>query len=145
MGTKYRCDNDGCGVEKTSTTELAIFGTCRECGTGTLRRTMTSIGETRYKCTVCLTGYDEMPHECDFHAAIQRLAAKLEEARGCVRMLLTCAVPNAKEHPMMWDAHGDAAVWLGEDRNRYRIPHVALRGNARALSVETLRRRTEER
>jgi hypothetical protein len=83
-----------------------------------------AMSDTRWKCTVCLTGYDESPHVCDFPAAVRRLAALLEEARGCVKMLLACAVPNAKDHPMMWDAHGDASEWLGEDRNRHRIPHA---------------------
>ncbi len=68
---------------------------------------------------------------------IAKLRVELQEARGCVRMLLTCASPNAKDHPMMWDAWGDAAVWLGEDRNRHRIPHVDLQGNARACGRAT--------
>jgi putative DNA primase/helicase len=29
---------------------------------------------TRWKCTVCLTGYDESPHVCDLPAEVQRLA-----------------------------------------------------------------------
>ncbi len=60
------------------------------------------------------------------------LAGKLQEATGCIKMLLRCATPNAKDHPVMWDTWGDAAVWLGDDRNRYRIPHVDLHGGLRA-------------
>lgn len=36
--TKYRCSNDGCGVECTSKTNLAVYGTCHACGTGVMRR-----------------------------------------------------------------------------------------------------------
>lgn len=36
---------------------------------------------TRWKCTVCLTGYDESPHVCDLPAAVQRLAEELRQAR----------------------------------------------------------------
>jgi hypothetical protein len=60
------------------------------------------------------------------------LRRRLGEASGCIKMLVRCAVPNAKEHPTMWDAWGDASEWLGEDRNRHRIPHVEMQGNERA-------------
>jgi hypothetical protein len=56
--------------------------------------------------------------------------AKLE---ACVRALLASASPRAADHPTMWDAWGDAAELLGEDRNRYRVPHAWLEGAARAL------------
>jgi hypothetical protein len=36
----YRCDADSCGAERYSTGRLAIYGTCRECGCGLLRRVM---------------------------------------------------------------------------------------------------------
>jgi hypothetical protein len=38
--TKYRCSNDGCGVERTSKTDLAVYGTCKECGVGVMRRVL---------------------------------------------------------------------------------------------------------
>jgi hypothetical protein len=58
--------------------------------------------------------------------------ARVSEARGCIKTLVRCAVPNAVDHPTMWNAWGDASQWLGEDRNAHRIPHVHLQGPARA-------------
>ena len=36
--TKYQCDNDRCGVARTSNFDLATYGTCKECRTGIMRR-----------------------------------------------------------------------------------------------------------
>lgn len=35
---KYRCDNDRCGTERSSHTDLAVYGTCKECRCGWMRR-----------------------------------------------------------------------------------------------------------
>lgn len=40
MRTLYRCDNDACGAEKFSETDLNNFGACKVCITGLLRRAL---------------------------------------------------------------------------------------------------------
>jgi hypothetical protein len=32
------------------------------------------MSSSRWKCTVCLTGYDEAPHVCDLATSVRRLA-----------------------------------------------------------------------
>lgn len=44
---RYVCDNQRCGAEKTSSTNLRIYGDCRECNSGVLRRVDTATKEER--------------------------------------------------------------------------------------------------
>jgi len=110
------------------------------------RKQGTGDGE-RMTCSRCGTEAvfigSRWTHDTD--ACISALIARLGEARGCIKLLLRCAVPNAKDHPTMWDAWGDASQWLGEDRNAHRTPHVDLQGNARATisMMGDVRARTE--
>jgi hypothetical protein len=39
----YRCDNSECGWERCSATNLAIYGTCKACRFGLLRRATSEI------------------------------------------------------------------------------------------------------
>lgn len=34
----YRCEIEQCGAEKRSRTKLAVYGTCKDCETGFMRR-----------------------------------------------------------------------------------------------------------
>ncbi len=90
----------------------------------------------RKGCLVVGTFSDDggKTYRCKDHW-IEHQAATLEALRGCVKMLLKSAVPNAKDHPMMWDAWGDAAVLLGLPRDARRIPHADLKDGARALTA----------
>ena len=45
------------------------------------------MSDTRWQCTVCLTGFDEWPHVCDPAAAVQRLAGDLKASNADVRRL----------------------------------------------------------
>jgi hypothetical protein len=36
--TKFRCSNDRCGVERTVDTTLSVYGMCKSCWVGLMRR-----------------------------------------------------------------------------------------------------------
>lgn len=59
---RYQCDNPGCGVDRMSRTNLAVYGTCKECGTGTMRRKVLSCtGAPSCVCPGCYpAGWPEL-------------------------------------------------------------------------------------
>lgn len=48
----YQCDNPGCEMRRTSRTNLAVYGTCKECGTGVMRRKVPETSLMRCACGI---------------------------------------------------------------------------------------------